>query len=373
MRVIIFGNFVDHQVTLAESLSKSDRVLVLLPGRTVPERVAKLVHGDLDVRFMGRSRIQFHPANIIAYLEAWNQVRAYEPDVVHMEIFGGFADLAYLPMFNKYPIVMTFHDVEVHKGERSSSRNMVRGILRGRADRIIVHGQSLKKAMAERFSVPAAKVEVVPLGAPEFETFRMFQRNDIREDENLVLFFGWIVEYKGLDYLIKAEPAITKEFPDAKIVIAGACRDFGKYQAMMAGREDRFVVLNRFLSFEEGAELFQRSSVVVLPYVEASQSGVITVAYGFKKPVVATDVGSIPEIVHDGETGYLVPPRDSKALAEAVLRLLRDKKLRREMGERGYSMLTTSLSLDAVATKTREIYRDAIGSRKDVAPPPTHH
>jgi len=376
MRVIIFGNFVDHEVTLAESLSKSDRVLVLLPGRTVPERVAKLVHGGLDVRFMGRSRIQFHPANIVAYFEAWNQVRAFEPDVVHMEIFGGFADLAYLAMFNRCPIVTTFHDVDVHKGERSSSRNMVRRILRGRADRIIVHGRFLKKAMVERFSVPAAKVEVVPLGAPEFETFRMFQRNDIREDENLVLFFGRIVEYKGLEYLIKAEPAITKEFPDAKIVIAGGgleFENFEKYRTMMAGREERFVVLNRFVSFEEGAELFQRSSVVVLPYVEASQSGVATVAYGFKKPVVATEVGSIPEIVHDGETGFLVPARDSQALAEAVLRLLRDKKLRREMGERGYIMLTTSLSLDAIAAKTREVYQNAISSRNDAAMPRRHH
>jgi len=372
MRVIIFGHFVDHEVALAESLSKNDRVLVLMPGRTIPERFAKPVHGDFDVRFTGRSRLQLHPANIISFFEVWNQVRAFEPDIVHMEILGGFADLAYLAMFNKYPVVMTFHDVESHKGEVLTRRNLMRGILRGRADKIIVHGQSLKEAMTERFSVPAEKVEVVPLGAPEFETFRKFQRNDIREEENLVLFFGRIVEYKGLEYLIKAEPAITKESPDAKIVIAGFCHDFGKYQTMMAGREERFVVLNRFLSFEEGAELFQRSSVVVLPYVEASQSGVVTVAYGFKKPVVATEVGSIPEIVRDGETGYLVPPRDSQALAEAVLRLLRDKKLRGEMGERGHSMLTTSLSMDAAAAKTREVYRNAITSRSDASTPPRH-
>jgi len=373
MRVIIFGGFIDHEVMLAKALSKSDRVLVLMTGRTVPERVAKLVHGDFDVSSMGRSRLPFHPANIIAYVEAWHQVRAFEPDVVHMEIAGSFAELACRPMFSKYPVVMTFHDLEVHKGVRLPGANMVRRILRRRADRIIVHGQSLKETMIERFSVPAAKVEVVPLGAPELEAFRMFQRNDIREDENLVLFFGWIVEYKGLEYLIKAEPAITREFPDVKIVIAGTCQDFGKYQTMMAGREERFVVINRFLSFEEGAELFQRSSVVVLPYIEASQSGVVPVAYGFKKPVVATNVGSIPEIVRDGETGYLVPPRDPQALAGAVLRLLRDKKLRSEMGERGYSMLTTSLSSDVIATKMREVYRDAIDSRKDAATPPNHH
>ena len=78
-------------------------------------------------------------------------------------------------------------------------------------------------------------------------------------------------------------------------------------------------------------------------------------------------------IVRDGETGFLVPARDSRALAEAVLRLLRDKKLRREMGERGYIMLTTSLSLDAIAAKTREVYQNAISSRNDAAMPRRHH
>lgn len=368
MRVIIFGHFIDHEITLAESLSDSDKVLVVMPGRTIPSRVANLGHRDFEVRLTGRSRLQVHPANILSFLEIWKQVMAFKPDVVHMEILGGFADLAYMSMFNRYPIVMTFHDVEIHKGEELSQRYVMRRILRNRADRIIVHGESLKKEMVEGFSIPVEKVEVVPLGAPELESFRKFERGDIKEEDH-ILFFGRIFEYKGLEYLIKAEPLITKEFPDAKIVIAGSGQDFGRYRAMMTGREEHFIVLNHFLSFEEGAGLFQKSCMVVLPYIEGSQSGVATLSYGFKKPVVATNVGSIPEVVHDGETGLLVPPRDSGALADAVLRLLRDRKLRAGMGERGNDLLRTSLSLAAVASRTREVYRRAIDSRIKGPPP----
>ena len=149
------------------------------------------------------------------------------------------------------------------------------------------------------------------------------QRRGWPRSANTVLFFGRIWAYKGLEYLIRAEPLITAEIPDAKIVIAGKGEDFSRYRAMMVHPE-RFVVHNEFIPDDRRAELFARASVVVLPYVEATQSGVIPVAYTFSKPVVATTVGSIPEMVDDGRTGLLVPPRSEESLAEAIVSLLRD-------------------------------------------------
>lgn len=240
----------------------------------------------------------------------------------------------------------------------------MRGIVRKRADVTVVHGQSLKEKMVAEYRIKTDRVFVVPLGSPESKAFVMHRRADTTEEGNVVLFFGWIAPYKGLEYLIKAEPLITKEVPDAKIVIAGRGQDFGRYRAMMTGREDRFVVINRYISEEEGAELFQKSSVVVLPYVEASQSGVIPLAYEFKKPVVVTRVGSLPEVVRDGETGYIVPPKDQKTLAEAILRLLRDEKLREEMGENGYRFLLSDMNWDDIVKKTKFVYERAIGRRQ---------
>jgi glycosyltransferase involved in cell wall biosynthesis len=99
---------------------------------------------------------------------------------------------------------------------------------------------------------------------------------------------------------------------------------------------------------------------VVLPYIDASQSGIIPLAYSFKKPVVVTDVGSIPESVDDGVTGFIVPPKDPAALAEAILKLLEDEKLRRTMGENGYRKLKSELSIDIAAKEILKVYIKAL-------------
>src|SRR5262249_40711886 len=103
-----------------------------------------------------------------------------------------------------------------------------------------------------------------------------------------------------------------------------------------------------------------KASVVVLPYVDATQSGVIPLAYTAAKPVVATEVGSLPEMVEDGLTGYLVPPRDEAALAEKVVRLLKDRKLRGRLGANGKRKIEAECSPDLVARQTLQVYQQAL-------------
>jgi glycosyltransferase involved in cell wall biosynthesis len=145
-------------------------------------------------------------------------------------------------------------------------------------------------------------------------------------------------------------------------VIAGQGEDFARYRQMMV-HPDRFTVYNEFVPEHRCSELFQQASVVVLPYVEASQSGVIPMAYTFMKPVVATTVGGLPEMVEDGRTGYLVPPRDEHSLAAAVVRLLRNKPLRRQLGLNGKRKLDAECAPPVIAQQTFEVYNRAIGQR----------
>jgi glycosyltransferase involved in cell wall biosynthesis len=147
--------------------------------------------------------------------------------------------------------------------------------------------------------------------------------------------------------------------PDVRIVIAGEGEPFDRYERMMVHR-DRFLVHNHRIADEQVASLFQRASVVALPYVEASQSGVAAVACAFGKPVVATAVGGIPEMIEDGRTGYLVPPRDPARLAEAVVGLLKNPGLRREMGCRARDMANNDLSWPAIASQTLGVYEKAL-------------
>jgi glycosyltransferase involved in cell wall biosynthesis len=134
-----------------------------------------------------------------------------------------------------------------------------------------------------------------------------------------VLFFGYVREYKGLPTLIEAMARVA---PGVQLVVAGEIyhHDASHYRALAAraGVGDRVVFLDRFLAAREVACCFATSELVVLPYWEASQSAVVPLAMASGRGVVATAVGGLPDLVRDGETGILVPPRDPGALAAAI-------------------------------------------------------
>lgn len=362
MRILCFGDFPDYTIHLANALSqRKEDVMVTFPVsiNNLPKECLEEIGDKIAVHCLGRGKSLYHPPNLLVLKDFIKKMNEFKPDVVHLQVGSVITILALLPFFKRYALVVTFHDVKMHVGENSRWINFIRYRVRKCSDEIIVHGEKLKEQMVKEYHLPSEKVHAIHIGEHEVAPFKEYEREDIKEDGNLVLFFGRIYEYKGLEYLIKAEPIITKEVPNAKIVIAGAGENFRKYEEMMGNRRENFIVHNYRISYKEGAELFQRSSVVVLPYIDASQSGVVPTAYGFKKPVVITDVGSIPEIVDDGKTGFIVPPRDSEALARAVVKLLKDEELRKEMGENAYKKLKEDFSWDKIAEKTIEVYKKA--------------
>jgi starch synthase len=366
MRILCIGAFFDYTIRLANALAEKETVMLVFPASksSLAEHLAT-IDENVDSYFLAaNARHLFSPAYLLALRDFLRKTNQYNPDVVHIQIGPRMLYLVLLPFLRRYPFVTTFHDVRRHVGEETRLGNFVRYWIRRSSDEIIVHGQSLKEQMITEHRVPGEMVHAIHIGEHQVSPFKKYEREDIAEDGNLILFFGRIWEYKGLQYLIEAEPLITKEVPDAKIVIAGAGEDFRRYEKMIGNRRDNFIVHNYHISYEQGAELLQRCSVVVLPYIDASQSGVVPTAYGFRKPVVVTDVGSIPEIVDDGNTGYIVPPRNPEALAEATIKLLKDKRLRREMGENAYEKLKADFSWDKIADKTIEVYRKAIEVRR---------
>ena len=364
MRVICFGAFIDYQIQLANALSKSETVMLILPFNHLPEEGIGVINKGVDCYLLGKGKPRYHPTNLFILKDCIKKMKEFKPDVIHLQLGGSIENLVFWACFKKKAIVSTFHDVKLHAGENSWRLNFTRCFIRKYSNRIIVHGEKLKEQMIKEYGLPNEKVHAIPIGEHQVAPFKKYERKDLKEDGNLILFFGRTSEYKGLEYLIKAEPMITKGVPDAKIIIAGRSEDFKKYEKMMINK-DNFIVHNYRIPYKEGAELFQRCSVVALPYIEASQSGVIPTAYGFKKPVVVTDVGAIPEIVDDGMTGIIVPPRNPEALAEAIVELLKDEKLRKQMGENAYKKLKTDLSWEKIAYKTIEVYEKAIKEHKN--------
>ncbi|PIT85795.1 hypothetical protein COU36_01250, partial [Candidatus Micrarchaeota archaeon CG10_big_fil_rev_8_21_14_0_10_59_7] len=192
------------------------------------------------------------------------------------------------------------------------------------AKSVIVHGESLKRDFLEAQKRFAPSDVFVMLRGPYGNYLRWAKKT--REEDD-VLFFGRIKRYKGLQYLAEAAPAIRKAVPGSRVIVAGK----GDALDARALEAQGVTVRNEFVDDGDVAALFQKSAVVVLPYTDATQSAVALIAFAFGKPVVATRVGGLPEVVKDGKTGILVPPRDSAALSQAVIKLLKNKKLRRRM------------------------------------------
>jgi glycosyltransferase involved in cell wall biosynthesis len=144
----------------------------------------------------------------------------------------------------------------------------------------------------------------------------------------VILFFGFIREYKGLKYLLAAMPAITDTIPLTLLIVGEFWKDKVVYLKMIddLGIGAHVKIVDAYVPNEDVDQYFNAADLVVQPYVSATGSGVVQMAFGFNKPVVATAVGSLPEIVEDGKTGFVVPPADPFAIARAVIRFFDENK-----------------------------------------------
>lgn len=357
MRIVIIAHsHMEYAIELGEALSEHGEVMLIAPEMRI-ESFSDVIGQNLIVYSYRQHRFR-SPMNLLTIHKIIKHIKIFNPDVIHLQhLFGEnpWFDLRLKFLRSKYYFVITVHDVNLHKGDNASIRiPFMYKVDKKYIDQIIVHGEIQKKEMIKKYRNPPEAVHVLPRGVNSI--YKSYKEKEVEEEKHRILFFGRIWEYKGLQYLIKAEPIITKKVPEAKIVIAGRGEGFDKYKRMMV-HKDKFKVYDRHIPNEMVPDLFQKSSVVVLPYIDASQSGVVPLAYAFKKPVVVTNVGCLPEIVEQGKTGYIVPPRDSEKLAEAIVDLLKNDLKRKKMGEAAYKKTINELSWDSIAVKTIEIYK----------------
>ncbi|MCZ6701583.1 MAG: glycosyltransferase [Ignavibacteria bacterium] len=139
----------------------------------------------------------------------------------------------------------------------------------------------------------------------------------IAKDDNVLLFFGYIRKYKGLDILLRAFPKILGKYPDSYLLVVGEFYDNPEsYLKIIVDLNigERVKVINKFVPNEEVSKYYQISDVVMLPYLSATQSGILNVAYGFNKPVIVTDVGGLTEFVEEGKTGFVIKSNSVEAI-----------------------------------------------------------
>ncbi len=302
-----------------------------------------------------------HPANGWVSHQAAQFMRRIRPDVVHLEGLPGRLAWA-LPELRSLPLVLTVHDPTPHSGATGWKDTWARRLAFPRTRRFILHNRAQLAEFAARYGVDPSRVDVIPLGA--YEAFRHWAGSPADDDGHTILFFGQISAYKGLDTLYQAAPLVAERVPGLRLVVAGRPADgYALPEPPPLAHGGRVQVIGRHIGNAELARLFQQATVVVCPYHDATQSGVVLTAYAFAKPVVATRVGGLPEYVWEGETGLLVPPRDPHALAGALAGLLQafaaDPALRNRYAAGIHARCAADLAWPRIASETLRVYERA--------------
>ncbi|GAC1647999.1 MAG: hypothetical protein NVS4B8_20890 [Herpetosiphon sp.] len=296
----------------------------------------------------------FHPATWTVSQRARRHIRHLEPDIIHFDdaslrLAIGTASTG------PAPTVMSIHDTEAHSGEHSWRNTLRERLLFPHVRHFIVRNHQSAAPFAQKYHLPAGSVDVVRFGT--LEIFRSWITPQDPQDTQTILFFGRLSPYKGLDTLYQAAELVAQHVPAVHFVVAGR-PNVGYTPPPLPSLHNECTVdlLDRYISNSELADLFQRATLVVCPYIDATQSGVVLTAYAFRKPVVATRVGGLPEYIDDGSTGLLVPPSDPPALAAAITRLLQDRKLLSAMNHNIEQQAGSSLSWERVAGETMQVY-----------------
>lgn len=228
-------------------------------------------------------------------------------------------------------IVLICHNVVPHEGDTSLRRRIAQLVLR-QADRIVVH--SMQDQQIAQQLVPNAVVLRTAL--PTYAAFEQLAASSEHhalgrelglEGKQVLLFFGLVRPYKGLPVLLDALPSVRQQLPNVHLLIVGEVwGSSAPYTEQIARLDigDQVTRVDRYVPNEEVGAYFAAADVAVLPYVSATQSAVVQMAFGFGVPVITTTVGGLSEAVAHERTGLLVPPRDANALAAAIIHFFHD-------------------------------------------------
>lgn len=357
--------FEDYSVELANGLAEYVDLTLIHP-----QNCTKACQGVLDPRI---HLLSFHkpkmrdPRNLLSMQALMKILREVRPDVLHVQEINDIWYLMALLLNKMPPLITTIHDVLPHPGDRDTvfASQLTRRIAFYRSQRLIVHTQSLRQVLIEKFRIEEKRIDVLPhgeLGSLYQKRARVVSSKGLQanvtpaREPYTLIFFGRIWPYKGLRYLLEALPTVIEKIPKVRLIIAGRGESLSNYFPDGYDNEN-LEIYNDFIEDEEVVRLFQRATVTVLPYIESSQSGVAAISYGMGTPVIASNVGGLSEIVHHQKDGFLVPPRDSQALADTIIQLLSNHDLQQRMQTAALERCQNDLNWSKIASQTVHLYK----------------
>ncbi len=330
------GGIAHYTTLLCQELRKRHQVTLLSFRRQYP---AWLFPGRSD-RDPSQRVLAVDCERLIDPLQPWTWIKAarriveLEPDLALFQWWVPFWAPIWSVILRRVrgriaaKVLFISHNVLPHEPQ-PWDRLLARRVL-GQSDGVIVHSQWDRQVLLSLLPTMPAYVTPHPtyeVLAPTNWTHAEARRQlGLAEGKAVLLFFGFVRAYKGLRYLIDAL-ALVRARLDAHLLVVGEFwDDVAPYQTQIRalGLEASVTLIDRYIPNEEVGLYFAAADLVVLPYTDATQSGVAQLALGAGVPVITTSVGGLPDVIQDGVNGFLVPPRDSQALAAAVLRFFEE-------------------------------------------------
>jgi glycosyltransferase involved in cell wall biosynthesis len=297
------------------------------------------------------AKLAEHVPDMLRYRRA-----ARAADVVHCQwltvqhLDGRLLPARRSPSGGRRPLVLTAHDIlprEPRAGQLAAQRRLYE-----RFDALVVHSEHGRRRLTDELGIDSARVHVIPHGAfvtPPAELPLAPPLLPFQADVPVVLFFGLLRPYKGLDLLLDA----WRDIDGAELWVVGMPRM--DISSLRSAAPPNVSFVPRFVADAELIAYFTRADLVVLPYREIDQSGVAFTALGAGVPMLLSDVGGFPELAATG-AARTFPAGDSAALRDALQELLSDPAALAAMAERARVAASGAYSWDAVARRTLDLY-----------------
>lgn len=264
------------------------------------------------------------------YLKLLHFIRHTDSKVYHIQwLRFYFIDGILLPTLLKLMgkiVIYTVHDVLPHSQETPKMRRFFKHIYR-KMDHLVVHTGYIKLRLQNEFKIPENKISVVRHGVYSLQLSEDLTKEscrkamELKEKDIVLLFFGYITQYKGLPLLIEAFNTLKPKHSNLKLLVAGkVSKDYqDSFEQIKAGISSNDIqITTKYLEDTEVEQHYKAADIVVLPYLEASQSGVMFISYAYGKPVIAPNFGGFPYDIELGKTGLLFEKQNTTDLAAQI-------------------------------------------------------
>jgi glycosyltransferase involved in cell wall biosynthesis len=328
-------------------------------GRILGEPLLHFIAEEFKVRFYINYNLKIHSCkNIILSKKLASYLKNY--NIVHFNGMDSTLLLINIFLKNKNK-VFTLHDIKLHSGENEYGlinfpERFCKWIIKSKYHTVIQNKKDFEDVV-RIYQHKKDKIHLIPFKC--LYIFRRFLSDNINPVKSDILFFGRMSPYKGLQYLVDAIDLVRKTYKDVTALIAGG----GDIEVISRNnnRDNNFIIINRYITNEELASFIDNTRIVVCPYTDATQSGVVMTSFAFGKPVIASTVGGFTDVIDENITGLLIPPRDVEKLADAIIYLLSDENRIEEMEKNIKDICEYGrLSWDSIANDAKNMYESVL-------------